>query len=53
MRGLSACSWSGEAARMTAFPTEATAEPEGRWALPTNVKIGPIGQWWAMPTLQK
>ena len=23
------------------------------WALPTNAKIGPISQWWAMPTLQK
>ena len=44
---------SGEAALQEGFPTEATAEPEGRWALPTNAKMDPISQWWAMPTLQK
>ena len=34
------------------FCTKLYGFPVGRWALPTNVKIGP-GQWWAMPTLQK
>ena len=37
---------SGEAALQEGFPTEATAEPEGRWALPTTSRF-----WWAVPTL--
>ncbi len=35
------------------FPSCRICFPVGRWALPTNAKIGPLGQWWAMPTLQK